>query len=113
MVELSALATEKPQQPTRPRGLENCRKRTPIRFCAVEILAALMHAPRSIAQLLDQVGGSQTAMRRWVHEFHRSGLIRICGFVDRDGPGPREKIFSLQTKPFALPDAVYESEDFA
>lgn len=108
MVELSTPAIEKSRQATLPAGFELSHKRIPVRICAVEILATLMHEPRTTAQLLEQVGSSNTAMRLWLREFHNSGLIRVSGFVEREGPGPREKIFSLQTKPFALPDAVYQ-----
>lgn len=88
-------------------------KRTGARFYAAEIFAALMHSPRTLAQLRDRVGVSDRAARAWVRELRASGLIYVSGFDSRHLTGPRERIYSLQPKPFEIADATYQPKGVA
>lgn len=83
------------------------------RFFACEIFATLMHGPRTLEKLCEQVGMSQYAGIKWMRELRRSGVVRISGFAPKEGPGKRPRIFSLQTAPFALPDEVYVPQELS
>ena len=82
------------------------------RFYACEIFAALMHNPRSLEELCEQVGVSDSSGRKWIKELRKSGIVRICGFMPtpKRSSGARKRIYCLQLAPFALPDAVYRPE---
>lgn len=70
-----------------------------------EIIAALMHSPRTQSQLQAQVGATPHAIRTWLQELRNSGVIRISGYR-RANSGPLMRVYSLQTSPFALPDVA-------
>jgi hypothetical protein len=79
-----------------------CRKSRGARHVGAEIIATLMHAPRTWEQVKVQVGmGGQTSAG-WLRELRASGVIRICGYTT--GAHRRARVFALQTTPFAQPD---------
>jgi predicted ArsR family transcriptional regulator len=83
------------------------------RLHAVEIFAALMKEPCTKEQLCERVGISDSAVRNWLHELRRSGVVRVCGFVRRAASGYPARVFCLQSKPFELPDVPYRRKDLA
>ena len=74
-----------------------------------EIIATLMHAPRTWQQVDEQVGMAKPTSAAWLRELRASGVIRICGYTSpaEVGAGKPARIFALQPKPFELPDAPY------
>jgi hypothetical protein len=69
---------------------------------AAEIIAALMHGPRTRADLLDWLGmhhGNLVPLLNQLTAFRRSGVIYRSGLTPRGA-----EIISLQTKPFEHPD---------
>ncbi len=80
----------------------------PIRSaCTVgaEIIATLMHAPRSWPEVIEQVGLSNPSSDKWLAELRASGVIHILRYERRTKHGRHARIYALQSKPFALPDA--------
>ena len=83
------------------------------RQIAAEALAALMHEPRTAAQLVEYTGAHRYTIEQLLITWHETGIIRradsvkkidrACGTKD---PGKRAVLWALQTKPFALPDHV-------
>lgn len=69
-----------------------------------EVLAALQWGPKKTTQLIEVTGFGEMAISRWLEALHASGVIRISGEDARVGPGRRERIWELQTQPYALPD---------
>lgn len=72
-----------------------------------EIMAALLHHPRTEPELKAQVGMGNATSERWLEEYRASGVIRICAY-ERHGKWTR--VFAVQTTPFALPDAPRPAE---
>lgn len=72
---------------------------------AAEIIAALMHGPRTRADLLDWLGmhpSNLMPLANQINAFRRSGVIYRSGLTPQGG-----EILSLQPSPFHHPD--YES----
>lgn len=69
-----------------------------------EVLAALQWGPKMLSQLLEVTDLGGMAVTRWLDALHASGAVRIAGEDQRDGTGRRQRIWELQSAPFALPD---------
>ncbi len=76
------------------------------RTIGAEIIATLMHAPRTWQEVSEQVDLSNVSSEKWRQELLASGVIRICGYraARGGGAGHPARVYALQTKPFALPD---------
>lgn len=83
------------------------RKPRSYREIGTEIIATLMHGDRTWIELADQVGISANSADGWLCELRKSGVIRVAGYARRHETGRPARVYSLQTKPFALPDVVY------
>ena len=69
-----------------------------------EIVAALMWGPKMTSELIEVTESHQPVVHRYLSALHEAGVIRAAGEKDRDGKGRRERVWELQTKPYALPD---------
>jgi hypothetical protein len=68
-----------------------------------EIVAALMHGPRTWPEIEEQVGISATHSLKWLRQFRASGVLRIKGY--RATGKRRARVWELQA-PFAKPDEI-------
>lgn len=71
-----------------------------------EIMAALMWGPKTWQQVEEQAGLTGNTSVKWMHSLHESGVIRISGYTQPAVQHKPARIWSLQTRPFALPDEV-------
>lgn len=85
----------------RPRGKRKSHQ------IGAEIIATLMHAPRTRPDLAEQVGMNWQTESAWFEEMRTSGVLRVRGFQPRiDGKGAPTAVYELQ-RPFAQPDAPF------
>lgn len=71
-------------------------------------MAAFMWGPKTWQQIEEQAGLTGSTSVKWKNSLHDSGVIRISGFTAPGHQHKRTRIWSLQTQPFALPDATFE-----
>lgn len=83
------------------------------RQIVADVIAALMHQPRTQAELREFTGASLNSLSRVLYDLRECGVVYRSGSrpatVSEDGNrrgGSRPVVWSLQTKPFAEPDRV-------
>jgi len=79
----------------------------------VDVIAGLMHKPRTVAELVEFSGLHQDTVLSVLHNLREAGIARRAGSVPKealsDGTrrrGKRPVLWAMQDKPHALPDAV-------
>lgn len=70
-----------------------------------EIIACIMWGPKTFNEIHEATGVTQTTVKRWIHAFRKSGLVRIVEHIPREGKGGRSELrFGWQSKPFEFED---------
>lgn len=68
-----------------------------------ELVASLMWGPKTTHDLVAASGANRDTVGRWLKAMHASGIVRIGGY--RSDNRAVIRLWELQSKPFALPDA--------